>query len=80
MHRKEVDVFSAGLDRGKLFPEVEAVLIISTLKSWCLHKNDQDGFTTVLISFSSPPSPDIPSSSDDGAARREDELQEWRHG
>lgn len=79
MHRKEVDVFSAGLDRGKLFPEVDAVLIISTLKSCCLHKNDQDGFTTVLISFSSPPSPDIPSSSDDGAARREDELQEWRH-
>lgn len=75
MHRKEVDVFSAGLDRGKLFPEVDAVLIISTLKSCCLHKNDQDGFTTVLISFSSP----LPSSSDDGAARREDELQEWRH-
>lgn len=57
MHRKEVDVFSAGLDRGKLFPEVDAVLIISTLKSCCLHKNDQDGFTTVLISFSSPPLP-----------------------
>lgn len=34
VNRKQVDVISAGLDRGKLFPEVDTALIISTPKPW----------------------------------------------
>lgn len=34
MNRKQADVISAGLDRGKLFPEVDNALIISTSKPW----------------------------------------------
>lgn len=34
VNRKQVDVISGGLDRGKLFPEVDTALLICTPKIW----------------------------------------------